>query len=384
MNVAMKPHQVAFWRALLAPFPGECLSVTKRGGKELTYIDKRSIANRLDSVCGPHNWYPAYTETSRGLMCHLTIVCPMEAEGTWVAITKTDGAGPEEMGSENKQTHEWECDVDNDVKSNFTNAFRRAAQDAWGIGRYLYKKGIPDFLDPNASSAPEDRPTSRVESSRQADPAATSAATPAPTAPTPTPAPDGEKKKYDNFKIPKPGKSVFAWCKEMEKVFETRLVDGMSNDGLQIANTKVFADWDAAQVEAICRKTIEFLATVPAYKGQFDHMLGTAAPAPAPASAPAAPADATPEQLTVLRKGLAVKLTALIERQTGKAPTPAELKPALGNISPLVPTCRGVMGEVCESLAKCEDATWIAGMIRLVDTQIAASVQNVAADDVAF
>jgi len=40
-------------------------------------------------------------------------------------------------------------DEDNDFKSEFTNAFRRAAQDAWGIGRYLYNKGVPGWLDPN-------------------------------------------------------------------------------------------------------------------------------------------------------------------------------------------------------------------------------------------
>ena len=40
-------------------------------------------------------------------------------------------------------------DADNDEKSGYTNALRRAAQDAWGIGRYLYNKGIPGFIDPN-------------------------------------------------------------------------------------------------------------------------------------------------------------------------------------------------------------------------------------------
>jgi hypothetical protein len=53
MPVSMAPHQLAFWRELLAPFPKEVLSETSRGGKKLTYIDKRSITNRLDSVLGP-------------------------------------------------------------------------------------------------------------------------------------------------------------------------------------------------------------------------------------------------------------------------------------------------------------------------------------------
>ena len=51
-------------------------------------------------------------------------------------------------------------DADNDEKSGYTNALRRAAQDAWGIGRYLYNKGIPGFIDPN--NLPLERPDTPV------------------------------------------------------------------------------------------------------------------------------------------------------------------------------------------------------------------------------
>lgn len=52
MPYKMPPHELAFWRELLAPFPEELLSETSRGGKKLTYIDKRAITNRLDSGAG--------------------------------------------------------------------------------------------------------------------------------------------------------------------------------------------------------------------------------------------------------------------------------------------------------------------------------------------
>src|SRR4051812_25683074 len=143
---AMTPLQLDFWRALCAPFPDNELStVSGRGGKTLTYIDKRALENRLDDVCGPFGWSPKYEATARGYKCELSILCPM-GNGAWVWHAKEDGAGFEEMGSKNRDTGEWEADVDNDEKSGYTNALRRAAQDAWGIGRSLYKKGVPALL----------------------------------------------------------------------------------------------------------------------------------------------------------------------------------------------------------------------------------------------
>ena len=153
MSVKMTIRQLAFWQELFAPFnPEELSEVPARGGKKmLTYIDKRALSNRLDSVCGPDGWDVSYEATARGYKCRIGILVPTQGEAS-VWHYKEDGAGFEEMGSKNRETGEFEYDVDNDEKSGYTNAFRRAAQDAWGIGRYLYRKGIPTFLDPNAGS----------------------------------------------------------------------------------------------------------------------------------------------------------------------------------------------------------------------------------------
>lgn len=53
MPVKMKAEQLAFWQELLAPFAPEDLSIKKQGGKDLTFVDKRAIMNRLDSVVDP-------------------------------------------------------------------------------------------------------------------------------------------------------------------------------------------------------------------------------------------------------------------------------------------------------------------------------------------
>ena len=101
---------------------------------------------------------PEYETTARGYRCRLHILVPSHdaqpgqpphVRTGWEWIAKEDGAGFEEMGALNRQTGEWEADVDNDEKSGYTNALRRAAQDARGIGHYLYNKGLPGFLDPN-------------------------------------------------------------------------------------------------------------------------------------------------------------------------------------------------------------------------------------------
>lgn len=371
MPVKMSPEQLGFWRELLAPFAPNQLSTTKRGGKELTYIDKRSITNRLDSVCGPHGWFPEYEATNRGYKCKLSILVPMDGDNVWVWMAKEDGAGFEEMGSTNKTTGEFEYDVDNDEKSGYTNALRRAAQDAWGIGRYLYGKGIPTFLDPNASSPePSAKPVKSAPTAAPADHSVSDApAAPAPTpAPKLTPAPAPAAPVYDNFKIPKAGKSVFAWSKEMEKTFETTLVSGMGREGENRGWGNKFAEWTQDQVQEIAMGTITYIRDLPTYKGQFEHLFPNGLPVQAPD--PKRPAEPAGINLTDLRKELAEKIKALIYKHTGADATPAELKSALVTISSSTVNASGHSGEVCESLAKCIDKDWIVAMLAYVSGKL--------------
>lgn len=385
MPVKMAPHQLEFWQELLAPFAEHELSeVPARGGRgTLTYIDKRALENRLDSVCGPNGWFPEYEATNRGYKCRLWILCPVfKPEEAWVWHYKEDGAGFEEMGSFNKQTQEFECDVDNDEKSGYTNALRRAAQDAWGIGRYLYRKGIPTFLDPNARAPePPKVPATPPWQSPSAPPAELRepekppASTREPAKPQPaTPAkatapakPQGQTQQgHGNFKIPPPGKAVFAWAKEMERTFETTLINGMKQEGEGRGWGSQFTDWDQGQVTEICKTAIHFVRTLPTYKGQFDYMFAEKVDAAGPAAKP----PGAGINIADLRRDLSTKIQALLHRQLGRPAEKSELGQAFKNVSQECINSSGHNGEVCESLARCSDVAWISNMIVFVNEQI--------------
>ena len=391
MPVKLAPHQLAFWREILAPFPDHQLSTTTRAGKTLTYIDKRALTNRLDSVLGPHGWYPEYEPTARGYKCRLFLLVPLATEGTEVWMHKEDGAGFEEMGSVNKATHEFEYDVDNDEKSGYTNAFRRAAQDAWGIGRYLYNKGIPTFLDPNANASPAPAlPPINSYPNPSAPPAELSDRQAPPPSTRDKPAqpsgadPNGQRQ-FDNFKIPRPGKSVFAWCKEMEKAFETTLVGGMGSAGEKQGWGKLFGEWNEVQVNTVCLGVIKFLRELPSYKGQFEYLFPGGAPdaaiPTATGSGPNTPPTTPGINVADLRRKLIASMQALLLKQTGVAPDTAKLKAAFNAIASASKNEHGNLGEIPESLAGLTDAVWVSNMIGLVEQQMAAPAGSNGPDD---
>ncbi|WP_145952053.1 hypothetical protein [Paludisphaera borealis] len=86
-----------FWRELLVPFHPHEFSVKKVGGRGLTYIDKRSLANRLDSVDGPDGWFTEHRdEGGRGLVYGLHLRIPMD-NGSWSFMHKEMGVAHEGM-----------------------------------------------------------------------------------------------------------------------------------------------------------------------------------------------------------------------------------------------------------------------------------------------
>lgn len=83
----------------------------------LVYMDARDVMDRLDAVCGPHNWQDSYVESAKGrVICTISILIGDQ----WVS--KSDGAGDTAVEGE---------------KGGISDAFKRAAV-KWGIGRYLY------------------------------------------------------------------------------------------------------------------------------------------------------------------------------------------------------------------------------------------------------
>lgn len=391
----MTEYQLSFWRALLAPFPDNELSTVKKGGgRELTYVDSRALTNRLDSICGPHGWDIEYRPTDRGYTARMGIAVPTsQGPGTDVWLYKEDGGGFEDMGMKNRDTGEWEADIDNDEKSAYTNALRRVAQNAWGIGRYLYRKGIPTWLDPNASPTPMLDALHGVADQQRAAASPAPASQPPPArerttrdhteshnSPSPEPVAPAAPRKYDNFKIPPTGKPVFAWAKEMETTFEAKLIPGMGDSGEKKGFGRVFADWTTEQVREIALGCISYIKTLPTYKGQFDHLesppYGQSAPAPAPAANPAPAAPTPGVNIADLRRDLMTKMQAFCKHQTGRVAENGELKQAFAKIAPLCKTGEGKLGETPEALGKLTDIVWIRNMISMMEQQIALAVAN--------
>ena len=110
----------------------------------LSYITARTAMNRLDEVLGPENWEDSFSETKDGLTCRITITLPNGDK-----VTKQDGGGFADMTAE-----------DDTEKSTFSDAFKRAAV-KFGVGRYLYRDGVPDFVSLRPRSNPQ--PNSSVD-----------------------------------------------------------------------------------------------------------------------------------------------------------------------------------------------------------------------------
>lgn len=348
MPAPLSPEELQFLRELMAPFhPSELSEKPGPGGRTLTWLDKRSLSNRLDSVCGPWGWDVKYEVTPRGYKCRLGIKNPVT--GDW--LFKEDGGGCELM------TNGATEDVDGGEKSGYTNAFRRAAQDAWGIGRYLYNKGIPDFLDPSAR-APE--PGSAPPPHAQAPP---------PTQPQPPPSqqPAPSQGKPANFRIPTAGKGVYGWARDMETVFETPIVNGMFAKGEKLGYGRLANNWGQEQVNEICGDVIGYIKTLPNYQGQFD-AADTRSAAPAANSAPAGNPD-----LVSLKKTLVEKVTLHIRTQLKVAEKPANevLIASIRTIALQAKDGQGRTGQILQSLNDVADRVWLVNMVTLVDQQIA-------------
>lgn len=116
--------------ALSAPFPTESIewrvgksTQDKTRGMALAYIDARTVADRLDTVCGMDGWQNKYSPAGNGsIVCDIGIMVP---GGQWV--WKADGAGATDFEAE---------------KGMLSDAFKRAAV-RFGIGRYLYGMETP-------------------------------------------------------------------------------------------------------------------------------------------------------------------------------------------------------------------------------------------------
>lgn len=125
------PRDHVIFAQLGQQFRKDEVKTINKGGSTLPYITARQVMNRLDEVLGPANWWDEYMAFDTYVVCRLTIELP---DGR--TITRCDVGGI-------SKTH----DASDAEKTGFSDAFKRAAV-KFGIGRYLYNDGRPDFVVP--------------------------------------------------------------------------------------------------------------------------------------------------------------------------------------------------------------------------------------------
>lgn len=114
---------------LAKPFDPSEVKVRSQAGRQLHYITARTAMNRLDDVLGPENWSDSYVPTENGTICVLAVTLP---DGR--VVTKCDAGGDAGMS-----------DQGDNEKSGFSDSFKRACV-KFGVGRYLYRDGVPGFV----------------------------------------------------------------------------------------------------------------------------------------------------------------------------------------------------------------------------------------------
>lgn len=273
----MTPKQLEFFRALCAPFPARALFNKSIRGTVLTYLRAPTIMDRLDDVAGVDGWDVEYTETDRGYICKLGILVPTGEADTRVWLYKSDGGGTEGM-TKTEGANRVE-DTDNDEKSAYTNAFRRAAY-AWGIGRYLWRCGVPAYLGDEPTipdlptPAPEPAPARTQAPHAPAAPAAPPAQRSAPPG-RPAPqrgAPQGDRN-YDNFAVPRSGRALFAWAKGLETHYQTDGIVKLMDEAARGRGYRgKYIDYDEVMVADVAWAAIETIKGWPSYAGEFDHV----------------------------------------------------------------------------------------------------------------
>lgn len=203
--------------ALAAPFEHDELKIRSQSGRQIQYVTARTVMNRLDSVLGPENWWDEYVPLEHSVVCKLTIRLP---DGS--TITKSDAGGYAGL-----------ADSGDDDKAGFSDAFKRACVKI-GVGRYLYRDGVPTFVRERVPSLPA--------------------------APAAAPDPEGAARSASrvNGNPPRNGKALFAWTKDQEQRYEVGLLKYLNSWAKIQDFPSRMIDWDAEQVNLAyaeaCRK----------------------------------------------------------------------------------------------------------------------------------
>jgi hypothetical protein len=225
--------------ALAAPFDQAEVKSRNQSGKTIHWITARTAMNRLDTVLGPENWWDRYVPGEHSVLCELTIRLP---DGS--TLTKADAGGYAGMSDEG-----------DDDKSGYSDAFKRAAV-KFGVARYLYRDGVPTFVQERAVETPQEPARETNGTNGHAPPAGKPRDVWGGPKPTPPPAPGGNGNGHG--KAPQSGKALFAWVREQEQRYSVGLLKYLNNWAKLQEFPGRMVDWDHDQVvlahAEACRK----------------------------------------------------------------------------------------------------------------------------------
>lgn len=352
----MTEEQREFWRSLTAPFPRDAYKIRDGAkGKKFTYLDSRTIENRLDDVVGPENWDLIQEETSRGVISRLALRVPGN-DGNIVTVTRTGGGGFRQLQ-----------DNDSSYKSGFTSSFRSAAA-RFGIGRDLYGNGMPAYCADLHSGHASGMPSTGAGSGPPPRDSRTSS--------------NGNGYSNSNGGDMKPpygktGKASYAWAKKASDHFQIDVLGRMIEYAKKRKKPERTDQWDEGFLDECLSKTVGWLKTLDNYNGEF----GQADPKePAIDNTPQPRQQAQePGQIHSLVAPITAAVNALIHKQTGRDATPAEIVACIQELASSVPDGNGVRGQVMQSLRNCQDGAWLKRILDAVNKRIQEIAQT--ADD---
>jgi hypothetical protein len=228
--------------ALAGPFSNEETRRMSKGGRDFCYVTARTVQNRFDDILGPENWRVSYREVDRGIVCTIGIRLP---SGEW--LDKDDAGGFAGM-IEKTKGGQYETDDENDVKTGYSDAFKRTAV-VWGVGRYLYRDGVPYYVaeawnDPEFSRIEDRTPQQRQEGRSQAQGRR-----------------DGNGSDQG---APRNGRSLFAWAKDQEEKHGIELVKLMNTWASKMGYPERIVDFDQTQVAAAYKAAFKKIQSVKA------------------------------------------------------------------------------------------------------------------------
>lgn len=228
--------------ALAAPFESHEVKVRTQAGRQLHYVTARTIMNRLDNVIGPESWWDEYEPHENSVLCRLTIRLP---DGS--TLTKADAGGYAGM-----------ADSGDDDKSGYSDAFKRAAV-KFGVSRYLYRDGVPMFVQERTTSplyegeVPNSPSSQRPTQHQPRDNGQHSATRPDRTQ---------EPHNGNGERIPRSGKALFAWVKNMEQQHQINLLKYLNGWAKLQELPSRMVDWSEAQVGLAYTEAMRKIAVV--------------------------------------------------------------------------------------------------------------------------